>query len=108
MRDSDLSTCVQQCCFLIGCFVASQDYMPLLMAQLETAADPAAEGGCLAVWASVTQGAGEHYLCLLPMCLLHAMLHDHDIECIVFATYLSLQSGSQPIWLNLWHVGFAG
>ena len=64
MRDSDLSTCVQQCCTLIGCFVASRDYMPLLMAQLETAADPAAEGGCLAVWASFMQGAGEHYLCL--------------------------------------------
>lgn len=74
MRESDLTKGVQQCCTLIGCFVASQDYMPLLMAQLKAAADPAAEGGCLAVWASFTQGAGEHYLSLLPMCpLQHSM-----------------------------------
>ena len=60
MRDSNLGVSVQQCCTLIGCFVSSQDYMPLLMVQLESAADPAAEGACLAVWASFTLGAGDH------------------------------------------------
>ncbi|KAL0039469.1 hypothetical protein WJX79_009522 [Trebouxia sp. C0005] len=57
-RDSELGVGVQQCCTLIGCFVPSQDYMPLLMVQLESAADPAAEAACLAVWASFTAGAG--------------------------------------------------
>ncbi|KAL0032856.1 hypothetical protein WJX77_002978 [Trebouxia sp. C0004] len=54
MRDSELGVSVQQCCTLIGCFVPSQDYVPLLMVQLESAADPAAEAACLAVWASFT------------------------------------------------------
>ena len=71
MRDSELGVSVQECCTLIGCFVPSQDYMPLLMVQLESAADPAAEGACLAVWASFTVGAGDHnYLPVgLPVCL---------------------------------------
>ncbi|KAA6425568.1 MAG: hypothetical protein FRX49_04465 [Trebouxia sp. A1-2] len=46
-RDSELGVGVQQCCTLIGCFVPSQDYMPLLMVQLESAADPAAEAACI-------------------------------------------------------------
>jgi hypothetical protein len=52
----------------MGCFVPSRDYMPLLMVQLESAADPAAEGACLAVWASFTVGAGGHN-CLPVGCL---------------------------------------
>lgn len=63
MRDSALGVSVQKCCTLIGCFVPSQDYTPLLMVQLESAADPAAEGACLAVWAAFTVGAGD------PNCL---------------------------------------
>ncbi len=38
------------------------------MVQLESAADPAAEGACLAVWASFTLGAGDHN-CLPVGCL---------------------------------------
>ena len=62
-RHPDLARHVEECCTLVGCFVPCQDYIPLVTAQLEAAADPAAEGASLAVLASLTRGAGK--CCLL-------------------------------------------
>lgn len=89
MRDSELGVSVQECCTLIGCFVPSQDYMPLLMVQLESAADPAAEGACLAVWASFTIGAGDHTFlpvgCLSVCGCLHFRVSERTPCCFAHA-----------------------
>lgn len=59
MRDTELEKAVQRCCMLMGCFVPSQAYMPLLLTQLHTAADTAAEGAVVATLTALTQGAGK-------------------------------------------------
>lgn len=58
MRDAELEKAVQRCCTIIGCFVPPQDYMPLVLAQLQPAADSATEGAVIAALTAVTRGAG--------------------------------------------------
>lgn len=59
MRDTELEKAVQRCCMLIGCFVPLQEYLPLLLTQLHTAADTAAEGAVIAALTALAQGAGK-------------------------------------------------
>ena len=59
VKDAKLEKGIQRCCLVMGCFVHSQDYMPLLLAQLDAAAAPAAEAAIVAVLTALIQGAGK-------------------------------------------------
>ena len=58
MRDTTLVAVVTDCSTLIGCFVPSEETMPLLLSQLESAAEPSAAAAVLHVMAAITAGAG--------------------------------------------------
>lgn len=63
MKDAELEKAGQQCCTLIGCFVPPEEYLPLVLAQLDAASDPASEGASIAVLAALTLGAGMPSMC---------------------------------------------
>ena len=58
MKDAELEKSIHKCCMLIGCLVPCQDYMPLLLGQLDAAADPISEGASIGVLTALIQGAG--------------------------------------------------
>lgn len=58
MKDAELEKAGQQCCTLIGCFVPPEEYLPLVLAQLDAATDTATEGANIAMVTALTLGAG--------------------------------------------------
>lgn len=59
VKDAELEKNVHRCCILIGCLVPCRDYTPLLLGQLEVAADPVSEGASIGVLTALIQGAGK-------------------------------------------------
>lgn len=58
MRDASLKAVVTECSTLIGCFVPCEETLPLLLHQLQAAAEPAAATAVLNIVAAIIAGAG--------------------------------------------------
>ena len=50
---------MSDCCTLVGCFVPCEETLPLLLNQLEAAAEPGVAAAVLQIIAAVTTGAGK-------------------------------------------------
>ena len=59
MREPTLKAAVSDCCTLIGCFVPCEETLPLLLNQLETAAEPDVAAAVLHIIAAITTGASK-------------------------------------------------